>query len=186
MRVKVEKNDVGEVVVSYFKAKDVDQFRFELLGSIIHSYGDDVYIMIDTNQRKKALDFREINDYLESERIRHLSAEIPANETKLFGFSFNFMGAKKKDPERLFALSLSPEAFTKSLFDALFYNYDLAIGFGPKFTFEEFSEKYTVGVHELMFSDTYFKDTIYDSGVFETMRSSIDIYDQVKMIGKEY
>ena len=180
MRIKIQKNNEDEVIVSYFQLKEIDDFRYGLLKKVIDETGEELIVMIDTNQKKRSLEFDGISEYLSKNAVQHAVREIPANEKKIFGFTFGFLGNKKKEPERMFVLALTPEKFTREMYDALFKYYDLAIGFSGRKDFQHITDRCVSGLHEVLFNDEYFNHSIYDSGLFETIRSTIDISGMAK------
>lgn len=184
MKIKIQKNSDQEVILSYFNIKDIRKSRFMLLKRIFEAVGEGFVLMIDTNQKKNRLSLDDISDALTKFGIKHVIRETPANEVKLFGISFDMFKKKKAGPEWMVVLDLTPEKFTVELYDTLLYNYDLAVGFGSTMALTAVAEKCAAGLNEVLFNETCFKNSIYDSGLFETMRSTIDISEIVKEFNK--
>ena len=181
MKIRIQKDPtINGMIVSYFKIKDINKFRYGLLKGIVEREGKDITILIDTNQHKRVIEFDEISAYLKRQKVSFTVKEIPANETKLFGISMSIISKKKREPECLFALSLSPERFNQAIFDAVLSNYDMAIGLGRKIEFEQIMEKAAGGLQNVLFNQEVFENSLYDSALFESLRATMDIEEPAK------
>ena len=186
MKIKIQKDQsINGTIVSYFKIKDIDKFRFSLLKRIIDRENTDVTLLIDTNQRKQAIDFDELAAYLKRKKVPFELRKIPANETKLFGISMSAISKKKRDPENLFVLSLASGQFDQEIFDAIISNYDIAIGFGRKMELVQIADKGAGSLLEVLFNDTCFENSLYDSALFQSLRVSMDIEALAKQACEE-
>jgi len=172
-KVSYRKSD-GTTVVEYFKVSKPFEFRYGVLKNVLDSEGDAV-IFIDSNSRLKKPEKR-LEAYCDENNIEYSVFKIPQREAKLFGMFVNvFRKPQVKLTEKYIIARITPEIFTKEFFDDYLSNYDIAMGFGAKLGISKMADDYGENVTELFFDQEFFSDFIYDSIIFASARSTMDI-----------
>lgn len=166
----------GEMTVEYFRVSDKYTFRFELLRRILQNETD-ITIILDTNSQAQKRSDAQIEETLARLNLQYITKPLEANPTAFFGV---FIRSKtKKIYKKLIVLSVSPEQFTRELFDSLLSGFDIAIGLGKQRPIEEIAEYLKLDVDEVLFHRTYFRQSVYDSIICTCLRSSFDIGDHL-------
>ncbi|MBN2880189.1 MAG: hypothetical protein JXN65_11245 [Clostridia bacterium] len=172
-KTSYRKND-GTTVVEYFKVSQPFEFRYNVLKNVLESEGEAV-MFIDTNSRLKKPEKR-IEAYFDENNVEYSIFKIPQREGKLFGMFVNvFRKPQVKLTEKYIISRITAETFSKEFFDEYLANYDIALGFGAKLGIGEMADDYGENVTELFFDKEFFENFIYDSIIFASARSSMDI-----------
>lgn len=184
MKPKITRNrKSGEVVVSYFHVNDVYHFRLALLGRIIDGADTDITVMVNTNQCKTRLEFEEIECALDKAGIAYDSWPVDENAKRLFGIRTDILRKGKAKKQKLYVATISPDKFTEDIFRHLFQYYDILLGFSRLMDYAKILEALKVESYdEVMFNKKYFENSVYDSVVCESIKSTIDIAPYVKAL----
>lgn len=173
MKIKIRKNRLsGEVNAEYFKVPDKASFRYNFIKNIL-SEQSGVFIFIDTNQRKEDIPDTDLDGYLKQSGVSYSISPTEANRTTFFGVSLNY--SNKKREEKLIILEIAHEQFTPELFKACIENFDIGIGIGRKEANSDILRQQRLNFDNILFSDSYFEKSIYDSVLCSSMRSTFDI-----------
>lgn len=192
MKAKVVKNKrTGETRVEYYRVKNKDSFRYNLINNIFKDTDLQITAIIDTNQLVTDTDANSENtkdkpfDYIEGILkengivYRHFKTET--NTTKFFGISTDIIKKKRKKSERIYVININSINFTNRLFYSLFSCYDTGYGLAANTDIDELIEALeTEGFNDVLYSESFFAQSIYDSVVCSCLRSSFDIEKYVK------
>lgn len=182
MKPKVVRNKkAGEVIVSYFRNKNVDQFRYALLKKMVAGADTDITLMINTNQCKAQLEFEEIERALDEAGITYESWPVDENARRIFGIRADFLLKGKSKKQMLYVTTISPEQFTEEVFENLFKYYDMLFGLGRQMEHEKVVDAIKIQSYDsVIFNKKYFENSVYDSIACESVRSTVDIVPYVK------
>jgi hypothetical protein len=182
MKIKIRTNrDTGEIIVNYYKVRDAHSFRYNLLKNVLSETKGNITLMVDTNQRIEDRTKEEIEAVLRDKNIKYVTYFTNSNDTKFFGINIEKLGKKKKnDSESVFLLDIVNENLTQGLFSDFLSSYDIAIGIDRNKDFNQICESGRFGIGEMLFKKEYFNDSIYDSVLCTTIRSTIDISEKAK------
>lgn len=192
MKAKVVKNKrTGETRVEYYRVKNKNAFRYNLLKNIFTDTNLKISAIIDTNQflldadtnnqitEDKPFDY--IEGILKENGITYRHFKIETNPTKFFGLSTDLIKKKRKKSERIYVIKLNNINFTNQLFSSLFSCYDTGYGIAASIDIDELTEAIeTEGFNEVLYSESFFAQSIYDSVICSSLRSSFDIAKYVK------
>lgn len=176
MKVKVHRNrKTGETFVEYGDSFNIKKYRYAILKNIIESKSE-VTLVIDTNQRKEDCSIQCAETFLESSGVKYYSFPAKRNDTQLLGFRI----PGKKADEKMIAIEINNGKFSRELYDACLKCYDVAIGFDRQKSFEDTCEFLRLDPSEVIFNTSYFKNSIYDSIVCSSLRSSANIEEYIE------
>ncbi len=171
MKVRVRRNKkTGETFVDYSAGFNIEKHRFKLLEKIIESKSP-AMLMIDSNQRAWDGDIDEAEDFLKQSGIKYSSFPAKQNNKKIFGVEIS----KKKFDQKIIVMEVNSGQFSREFYDICLKRYDIAIGTGRLKSFEETCDAMRTDLSEVIFNASFFKESIYDSVVCGSLRSSADI-----------
>jgi hypothetical protein len=175
MKVKIRKvKHTGETHVEYYNVANKASYRYEMLSRIIRGKPD-ITIVADTNQRINDLPVDEAESLFKQLNIKYAVMPTEVNKTRYFGLPVDLVFKnKQKTKEYIIALHISPEQFTRELFESFLQNYDFAIGIESKKPFEEVCESLRMDAGEVLFNRSFFEESLYDSILCSSMRCSFD------------
>jgi hypothetical protein len=177
MRIrKRKKGQAGEMIVAYESRLEMNTCRFRLLKSIIQ-HEPCITLIVDTNQRIGPQSLESAEQYLQQTGVLYVSIPVNANSYKFFGFGLAPRG--RKTEEKILVMEMSGEQFTEQLCGA-FGNYDIAIGIGRLLPFQDTCDHLRANEAGVLFNTSFFRDSLYDSVVCSSLRSTIDIEKQVE------
>lgn len=194
MKAKVVKNKrTGETRIEYYRVKNKNSFRYNLLKNIFTDTNLKISAIIDTNQFVPDADtnsqitedkpFDYIEDILKENGIAYRHFKTETNSTKFFGISTDIIKKKRKKSERIYVIKLNNINFTNQLFSSLFSCYDTGYGIAASINIDELTEALkTEGFNDVLYSESFFVKSIYDSVVCSSLRSSFDVETYVKEI----
>ncbi len=160
----------------YYKVIDKACFRSTLLRKVMAAAAaDDVFLMIDTNQRTGPASAENAAEALRSAGVEPLVLAIPANPHRLLGISINMQ--KKGAAEKLIVADLGRRVLDEDALLAL-HAFDIALGIGPKTTLPALGELLRTGTP--LFGSEYFARSLYDSIICTSVHSSFDIGALIK------
>jgi hypothetical protein len=168
----------GEMFVEYDNNFEEKTRRFKLLKKIIENEPC-VTLIVDTNQRTGAQSIEPAELYLQQAQIKYMSMPVKANPGRFFGFGFQ--PKKTAASEKMLIMEVSGEQFTEELY-RLLEHYDLGIGIGMLKNLDETYDQLRVSEESVLFNPLFFKESIYDSIVCSSMRSTMDIRKYVEDI----
>ncbi|MEX1377389.1 MAG: hypothetical protein AB1Z23_07910 [Eubacteriales bacterium] len=172
-KIKRNKND-NTMICDYYKTDKPFEFRYKILKEIVGNYSN-VVMFIDTNSRVRVPELR-MEAYFDENNIEYSMFKIPRIEKKIFGFALNIVRKPKtKLIERYIIAKIDKDIFTEKFYADYITNYDLALGINPKLSINEMVSEYREDVSELFFNSEYFEEFLYDSIMFASMRTTIDI-----------
>jgi len=179
MKSKIRENKSDNTVIcDYHKVKNPFEFRYKVLSRLIKS-DDSVVMFIDTNTRTKKPEKR-MEAYFDTNNIEYSMFKIGERQRKVLGMVLNIVRKPKpKLTEKFIIAKIKTEDFTKEFFDDCLATYDIALGFDPKVTIEKMVSDYRENVQDIFFDNEFFKDFIYDSILFTSLRSTKDVKDIV-------
>jgi hypothetical protein len=180
MKVKVHKSE-SDIIMDYFRLKDMDSFRLDILEYIVSKTEGDIVLYIDTNSRIKPLPFDRIKRYLMDCGVEYSFEPIVSAKRGILGFgSFLTTGRKKKKlPENLIVAKINVDTPLKQLYNDILFNYDYALGLGSSMGIDELMLRLKNDPFNVLFKKEMLKNTIYDSIVARRTRmdSPYDILD---------
>lgn len=179
MRIRKRRN-TNETFIEY-EGSDIKLYRYRLLNKIIEKEPS-VVLIVDTNQRVGERPFDTIESFLQNEGVTHSVIPVKPNKRSFFGFGVDF-GTKKRT-EKILAAEISALQFPRKLYDEFFECYDIGIGIGSKKPFKEICDALAAG-EIVLFDPQLFSDSVYDSVVCSSMRSTVDIKDYVEAVKHE-
>ncbi len=178
MKVKVSRDKkTGETFVKYSAGFNIEKHRYILLKKIIES-GPDVTLVIDTNQKAWEGDLQQEGDFLEKSGIKYSAFPAKQNNIKFFGFEV----PRKKLNQKMIIMEPRSGQFSRELYDICLKRYDIAVGIGRLKSFEETCEMLKMDLNEVLFNTAFFKESVYDSVVCGTLRSSADIKPYIEAV----
>ncbi len=173
MKIKIRQNKkAGEFTVNFIDSYVMRPYRFGILKGLTEGKRD-VTLVIDTNQCIIGEPVEKLESYLKQSGNRYKINGIGAYGTKFFGVNINFQ-PKKKIGEKLIIFDIDSERFSQELFNMV-DNYDIGIGINRKKPFEETCEVLMQSVNAVLFNNSFFEESIYDSVLCSSLRSSSDI-----------
>ena len=179
MKVKVRKDKLtGEMHIEYYMAADKSLFRYTFMNNIFENESD-ITVLIDTNNRKSDIPILNCEDFLKQSGVTYSILPTEANKTRLFGLPIDF--SRKKKEEKLIIIHIAREQFTPEFFRCCLENYDIGIGFGGKEAFDEYLSHHILNMSDVLFNDSVFEKSIYDSIFCMSIRSSFDIERYAKI-----
>jgi hypothetical protein len=180
MKVRMHSNKkTGETFIEYGVGFSTGKYRFKLLKKIIES-GPEAIIVIDTNQKTGAGSIQEAEEFLHRSGIKYSAFPIRQNNVKLFGFEIK----KKALDQKMIIMVINGEQFSRELYDGFLHGYDIALGIGRQKPFEETCDMLRIDLREVLFNTAFFKESIYDSAVCGTLRSSTDLKPYIEAINE--
>ena len=178
MKYKFKKNKkTGEVLVNLMKAKNKNELRFYVHSNIYEASSKDITLIINTNRCIKKIAAIEIETLLNDANIDYKTYKIESDGERVFGIDISSIGGKKKkQSKRMYILNLTANDFTKSLFETVLCDFDIAVGINRKIEFESLCEEIRAeGVGEVLFNNEYFENSIYDSPIAMQLRTYVDV-----------
>jgi hypothetical protein len=171
MKTRIRRNKkTGETFVTYGAGFDIGKHRYTLLGKIIENWSP-VMLIIDSNQKTGNGSLQESEELLAQSGIKYSAFPAKQNNTKIFGFEI----PRKAMNQKMIVMEVSSGQFSRELYDICLKRYDIAIGIGRLKSFEETCDMLRVDLSEVLFNTVFFKESIYDSVVCGSLRSSADI-----------
>jgi hypothetical protein len=180
MKIRKRKQ-TGDMMAEYNNSLEVKTCRYRILHKIVENESC-VTLIVDTNQRVKAQPVEQVESYLLQAGINHISMLTKANTVSFFGFKYQ--PNKQKNEERILVMEISGAQFTQELYSML-ESYDIAIGFGRQKTLNDMCEYLRVNDGGVLFNPTFFKESIYDSVVCSSLRSTMDIEKYIEAASNE-
>jgi len=183
--VIIDKKVNHETCLDYGRIKWPSEFRYHILKNIIQSIDADVIMMIDSNQSISGKQMAMDEEWLNQQKL--LYAIMPAHKEPqiFFGVKLGIKsGQKKKQTEKRIIIDIDAGAFTEEFFKTIEDN-DISIGFGSRKTFAELCEAYRVGGEKILFDETYFENSLYDSILCARLRSTLDLERQLEAVKNE-
>jgi hypothetical protein len=168
----------GEMFVEYDNNFEVKTRRYKLLKKIIENEPC-VTLIVDTNQRTGAQSIEPAEQYLQQAEIKYMFMPVKSNPGKFFGFGFQLK--KTGSNEKMLIMEISGEQFTEELY-LLLEHYDIGIGIGMQKNLDETYDQLRVSEESVLFNPLFFKESIYDSVVCSSLRSTMDIKKYVEDI----
>ena len=165
------------MVVDYINVKKPFEFRFNLLSRVLQTQGEAI-MFINTNTKTEASG-NMIEEFFEANSMKNSIIKIKPVERTIFGLSIKALQKKVKLDEKFIIAEINYELFTKEFFESYIATYDIAMGFGSKKNIKEITEDYREGIQEFFFDKEFFKEFLYDSILFKSCRSTINIKEIV-------
>lgn len=182
MKIKKRRNkQADEMIVVYENSLEVKTSRYRLLKKIIENE-QGITLIIDTNQRIKEQSVEPVERYLLKADIEYIFIPVNANSVKFFGL--NLAQKHKQSEEKILVMEISGRQFTKALFD-LFSSYDIAIGLGRQKPLGDMHDLLRARGMDVLFDSSFFTESIYDSIVCSSVRSTMDIEKYVEAAANE-
>jgi len=171
MKVKIKK-EKGELIVDYYNAKNVQDFRYTSLEYIVQMAKNSLLLFVDTNSSIKKIPIDEIKNLLDKFDIEYSLEPVFKTERKIFGFA-NFLKKKKKPQkvENIIAIKMDKNKFSKEIYDEFFKYYDYAIGLDCEIGTLQMLKLYSDEYEEILFNKEVLKETFYDSILFCRLRT---------------
>jgi hypothetical protein len=181
MKLRVHKNKkTGETFVEYGDGHNIGKYRYKLLKKIIESVPG-ATIIVDSNQKTAAGSLRELEDFLKRSGIKYSAFPVKQNNAKFFGLEIK----KKNVYQKMIVMETSSGQFSSELYETYLKQYDIAIGIGRLRTFEEICDMLKIDLSRVLFNTEFFEESIYDSAVCGSLRSSKDIKPYVEAATNE-
>lgn len=171
MKIKVIKRD-DDIVVEYFRVKDVNSLRYGVLNQMVSEYKDSALLFIDTNNRVKDVPFYQMQKVLDGTGLDYVYEPVSSSRRGAFGFT-QFLKTRKKDkrlPENIFLVRLKEKADLKELYDVFLSKYDYAVLYYQDDNLKELVLKLKIDVSGILFNKKICSNTLYDSIVAGRMR----------------
>jgi len=165
-------NGANETILSYDDSLEAKTSRYVLLKKILEDEPC-ATLIVDTNQRAGAQSSIEpVESCLEKAGIGHISIPVDANRLSFFGLTLK----QKRRPgeEKLLVFEIAGKQLGEELFGVL-ENYDIAVGLGRQKPLGDICDKLRLNMADVLFNTEYFRDSIYDSIVCLSLRSTKDI-----------
>lgn len=176
MKIKIRNSKTtGETFVQYGDRFNIKKYRFKLLRNIIKGSAL-VTLVVDTNQKLGEATIEGAEEYLKQSGIKYSAFPARQNSMKFFGFDIQ----RKTINQKIFVLEISGEEFSSELYDVFLKDYDVAIGFDRLKPFEEICDILKIDISAALFDREFFRESIYDSVVCGSLRSSADIRPYVE------
>lgn len=171
MKVRIRNNkNTGETFIEYGAGINMEKYRYTLLKKIIESELK-ATLVVDSNQKAGKGSLQEAEDFLKQSGIKYSAFPVKRNSMKFFGIDIS----GKKADQKMIAMEISGDQLSRELYDSFLKGYDIAIGIGGLKTFEETCDMLRIDLREVLFNTAFFRDSIYDSVVCASLRSSFDI-----------
>lgn len=176
MKIRILRNKrMSRMSVDYYKVIDKRCFRTTLLQKVLAAATDDVVLMVDTNQRTGPASAESAAEALRKAGIEPMVLAIPANPHRMLGISINLQ--KKRADEKLIVADLGRRILDEETLSALLV-YDIALGIGANMPLHELGERLRTGTP--LFGSECFSQSLYDSIVCTSVRSSFDMGGPLK------
>ncbi|MGE5496036.1 MAG: hypothetical protein ACM3S4_12135 [Burkholderiales bacterium] len=172
--MKIKKRNINgadETIVTYDNSLEVKTSRYVLLKKILEDEPC-ATLIIDTNQRVGAQSIEPVERYLEKAGIEHISIPVNANHVSFFGLSLKLK--RRQNEEKMLVIEITGKQFGEELL-GVFENYDIAIGLGRQKPLGDICDKLRINMADVLFNTEFFKESIYDSIVCLSLRSTKDI-----------
>jgi hypothetical protein len=166
---------MSQMSADYYKVIDKRRFRTTLLQKVLAAATDDVVLMVDTNQRTGPASAENAADALRNAGIEPMVLAIPANPHRMLGISINLQ--KKRADEKLIVADIGRRILDEETLSALLV-YDIALGIGSRIPLPELCERLRTGTP--LFGSECFSQSLYDSIVCTSVRSSFDMGGPLK------
>ena len=184
-KVKIKNMENGEAFLDYGKVSNPSAFRHCILKGIIQSAASDVALMIDTNLRIADKPMVLDEAALQQMQLRYAVLPTQSNQQMFFGFRLNALpGAKAARAEQRIILELTGSALPAELFKTI-ENYDIALGFGRKMSFDEICRNYQVSGDGMLFNTSFFENSLYDSVICARLRSTFHLEQYLEAVSNE-
>lgn len=172
--MKIKKRNINgadETIVSYDNSLEAKTSRYVLLKKIL---GDEpcATLIIDTNQRVGAQSVEPVERCLNKAGIAYVSLPVGANQVSFFGLTLK--PKRRQSEEKVLVFEIAGSQFGEELAGVL-ENYDIAIGLGRQKPLGDICDKLRINMADVLFNTEFFKDSIYDSIVCLSLRSTKDI-----------
>ena len=172
--MKIKKRNVNgadETIVSYDDSLEAKTSRYLLLKKILEGEPC-ATLIVDTNQRVGTQSIELVERYLEETGIEHISIPVSANHVSFFGFTLK--QKRRQSEEKMLVIEITGKQFGEELLGVL-ENYDIAIGLGRQKPLGDICDKLRLNMADVLFNTEFFRDSIYDSIVCLSLRSTKDI-----------
>ncbi len=165
-----------EIMVSYYRLKDVDKFRFAYLKDILANY-ETVIISISTNlmhENKDALKYiKHTEKYLSELNIEHRIVPIAnTREKKVLGIK---VGTQKKEAFNIL-LELPTIKLDDTFYDEILASVDIMLGVNltneKEQGFEELTQEFQKGFEKYLYDVEGFEHVLYDSVLIHAIRTN--------------
>ena len=175
MKAKIRTNKIDNTMVcEYYNTKKPFEFRYKILSKIVNNY-DNIVMFIDTNSRTKMPDFR-VEAYFDENGMEYSMFKIPQTEKKILGMVVSLVRKPKtKLIEKFIIAKINKNVFTEEFYNRYLSTYDIALGINSKLSIDQMVREYRENITEIYFKDEYFEEFIYDSIMFASMRTTLDI-----------
>ncbi len=164
-------NGADEMIVTYDNSLEVETSRYILLKKILEDEPC-ATLIIDTNQRVKAQSVEPVERYLEKAGMEYVSIPVKANSISFFGLSLKIK--RKQRQEKMLVAEITGKQFGEELFGIL-ENYDIAIGLGRQKSLGDICDNLRISMADVLFNTEFFTESIYDSIVCLSLRSTKNI-----------
>ncbi len=171
MKIKVKKIN-GAIIVDYFKAKNINEFRFGVLEYLVGISKESLILFVDTNSSIKKIPIEDIEKTLKFFCKEHFAEHIVSTKKNIFGFTFPTKGKKKPEKsESLIALKVDKDRFSKELYEDFLQYYDYGIGVGCRKSTQEMLNLFSEDWDSVLFNKEVLEASFYDSILFSRLRT---------------
>jgi len=172
--MKIKKRNINgadETIVLYDHSLEAKTSRLVLLKKILEDEPC-ATLIIDTNQRVGSPSIETMERYLEKTGIERISIPVSANPVSFFGLTLK--RKRSQSEEKMLVFEITDKQFGEELLGVL-ENYDIAIGLGRQKPLGDICDKLRLNMADVLFNTEFFRDSIYDSIVCLSLRSTKDI-----------
>jgi hypothetical protein len=172
--MKIKKRNINgssETIITYDDSIEVKTSRYILLKKILEDEPC-ATLIIDTNQRAGAQSIETVERYLGKTGIEHTLIPINANPVSFLGLGLKIK--RRQSEEKMLVMEIAGKQFGEELFGVL-ENYDIAIGLGMQKPLGDICDNLRINMADVLFNTEFFKESIYDSIVCLSLRSTKDI-----------
>jgi len=175
IKVRYDKN-LKKYHIEYHKAVDKKAYRYSIISELNKS--DDLAFLIETHlgsvNKPDQLNYARVIEGLFAKyslRYQIRPTEV-ASDKNIFGM---FAGGKKTITHFAITFIVPSKGITREMFDDFLCEYDIQIGYKMIKSQDEFFDDMLKGYINNVFDPEYFRQSLYDSRVFDKFLATEDI-----------
>ncbi len=181
MKIKINKND-KEMTADYIREGKVYLLRYNALKFLFDKFGGDMYVFVNTNNRKRKAPNQNIEKKLDNLNLEYRTEPAEKKVKKMIDLSWAFKPKEKDMSEYVVLVKLTDLSNLENLYDDLLQYYDYGVGCGAKKPLDAVFNIIKHDASKALFSKEYFQLTMYDSIIFYRMRVDAPYEDLLNYI----